>query len=76
MVQFDLSQMVYDEIIKHVEKVHEWYWMPFPSLIFQVLFKQNPCIFGATEHHEQLMLELKFSHKLLESKYTFNEPEA
>lgn len=44
MVEFDLGQMVFDEIVKHAKKVHLRHLMSFPSLIFQVLPNQSPRI--------------------------------
>lgn len=75
MVEFDLGQMIYDDFVKHAEKVYKRYLMPFSSLIFQVIFKQNPRIVRTTEQHEKLMPKLKFSHKWLEGKHKVNEPE-
>lgn len=75
MVEFNLSQIIYEEITKHVEKVHVSHLIPLPSLIFQIVQKQNHRIVRATEQLERTVVELKFSQKWLKGKHTFVAPE-
>ncbi|KAH1072278.1 hypothetical protein J1N35_024606 [Gossypium stocksii] len=65
MVEFDLGQIIFDEIVKNAEKVHPRYQPPFSSLIFQVLHTKNPRIVPATTKFEKLVPQLRFSHKWL-----------
>lgn len=45
MVEFDLDQTIFKEIVKHAEKVHGRSFLPFLSLIFQILHKQTRALF-------------------------------
>lgn len=74
MVEFDLDQTIFKEIVKHAEKVHGRSFLPFQSLIFQILHKKNLRVVRATKQVEKPVPELKFSHKCLEGKHTTNEP--
>lgn len=74
MVEFDLGQIIYDEITKHAEKLYVRHLLPYPSLIFQILYKKNSCLGRSIEHYEREVTELNFSPKWLEGKQSSTEP--
>ncbi|PPR96941.1 hypothetical protein GOBAR_AA23735 [Gossypium barbadense] len=74
MIEFGLGQIIFDGIVKFIEKIYNNFFLLYPSLIFQVLYTQNLSIVSATKQYEKVVLELKFLHKWFEGKHIVNEP--
>ncbi|KAH1033560.1 hypothetical protein J1N35_045734 [Gossypium stocksii] len=58
VIQFDLGELIFEEIIKHTNFVYPMLCLSFLSLIFQILCNQNPEIVLATEKYERKPIEL------------------
>lgn len=61
--------MVFDQVVSLAKKVHARNFLPFLSLIFQVLSLQNPKILKIVERCEREVFKLKFTIKWLEGKH-------
>lgn len=73
IIEFDVTQLIFDHVIGHAEKVHTRDLLHFSSLNFQVLTLQNPNIVKIIERCERTVLELNFSLNWMEGKYVTAE---
>lgn len=63
MIEFDLAQLVFDQVVSHAAKVHVRHLLPFLSLIFQVLAIKNLKVMKIAKRCERVVPEFKFSPK-------------